>query len=340
MNNENKMTVLDKAQTMLIRYPRFEELHASIQECVVMSHQAGEPHCMSLEGVTGAGKSTLIRTYLQAFPRYETETGTQIPIFYISTPSPVTVKGMAATMLAAMGDPAAHRGALWSINARLIHFLKSCGVELVIMDDFQHLVDAKTNRILREVSDWLKTVIKETNIPFLVTGLEGEIEPILQSNSQLSRLFAARERLEPFSWNNDDPRTQQNFARFVQYAEQGLGLTFSEELPRIEWLYRLHYATGGVVGNVMNLLRQSAYVMQQTGATTPSSPSGQALTLSVLSHAFRKRLHKHVGKPDPFAGYACAGQQSAFSDPPDSVGHRSRRRKERQATAAEVLTTG
>lgn len=331
MNSENKMTLLDKAQTMLIRYPRFEELHQSIQECVVMSRQAGEPHCLSLEGVTGAGKSTLIRTYLQVFPRYETETGTQIPVFYIATPSPVTVKGMAATMLAAMGDPAAHRGALWSINARLIHFLKTCGVEMVILDDFQHLVDAKTNRILQEVSDWLKTVIKETNIPFLVTGLEGEIEPILQSNSQLSRLFAARERLEPFTWNNDDVASQQNFARFVQYAEQGLGVTFSEELSRMEWLYRLHVATNGVVGNVMNLLRQSAYVMQQTGDTT--------LTLATLSHSFQKRLHKHVGKPDPFAGHTVAGQQLAAPDPPESVGHRSRRRQEKQATAADVLTT-
>lgn len=331
MNDENKMTLLDKAQSMLIRYPRFEELHQSIRECVAMSRRAGEPHCMSLEGVTGAGKSTLIKAYLQAFPRYETETGTQIPVFYISTPSPVTVKGMAATMLAAMGDPAAHRGALWSINARLIHFLKACGVEIVILDDFQHLVDAKTNRILREVSDWLKTVIKATNVPFLVTGLEGEIEPILQSNSQLSRLFAARERLEPFTWRSDDPAPQQNFARFVQYAEQGLGLAFSEELSRVEWLYRLHYATDGVVGNVMNLLRQSAYMMEQTGDMT--------LTLAILSHAFQKRLHKHVGKADPFDRPLCAAQHTTVSDPPESVGRRSRRRKQKPTTAAEVLTT-
>lgn len=296
-----------------------------------MSRQAGEPHCLSLEGVTGAGKSTLIRTYLQAFPRYETETGTQIPVFYIATPSPVTVKGMAATMLAAMGDPAAHRGTLWSINARLIHFLKTCNVQMVILDDFQHLVDAKTNRILREVSDWLKTVIKETNIPFLVTGLEGEIDPILQSNSQLSRLFAARERLEPFAWSNDDAALQQSFARFVYYAEQGLGVTFSGELLRMEWLYRLHYATNGVVGNVMNLLRQSVYLMQQRGDT--------ALTLAILSHAFQKRLRKHVGKPDPFASHAFAKQQPAAADPPDSVGCRSHRHQKKQVPAPNVLTT-
>ena len=89
--------------------------------------------------------------------------------------------------------------------------------------------------------------------------------------------------------------------------------------------------SNGVVGNVMNLLRQSAYMMQQTGDAT--------LTLAILSRSFQKRLHKHVGKPDPFTGHAFAGQQLAAADPPDSVGHRSRRRKERQTTATEVLTT-
>jgi hypothetical protein len=331
MNNENEMTPLDRARTLLIRYPRFEELQESIRECVEMSRNAGEPHCMSLEGVTGAGKSTLIRTYLEAFPRYETETGTQIPIFYLPTPSPVTVKGMAAMMLTAMGDPAAHRGALWSMNLRLIHFLKACGVKLVILDDFQHLVDAQTNRVLREVSDWLKTVIKETNIPFLVTGIEGEIEAILNSNSQLSRLFAARERLEPFAWDNDDLQTQKTFARFVRYAEQGLGLTFSAELSRAGWLYRLHYATNGVVGNVMNLLRQGTYLLQQTGQTT--------LTLALLSRSFQKRLQKHVSKSDPFTTDLSAMPQLAAVDPPDSTGNHSRQRRPKQMTAAEVLKT-
>ncbi|MBP8060092.1 MAG: TniB family NTP-binding protein [Chloroflexi bacterium] len=334
MNIESDMTPLDKAQTMLIRYPRFEELHQSIRECLVMSHYAGEPHCMSLEGVTGAGKSTLINTYLAAFPRYETETGSQIPIFYVPTPSPVTVKGMAATMLAALGDPAAYQGALWTMNTRLIHFLKVCRVQLVILDDFQHLVDAQTNRVLREVSNWLKTLIKETRLPFLVTGIEGEVVPILETNSQLSRLFAARETLEPFAWDNQDPQTQQNFARFVHYAEQGLGLMLSAELPRMELLYRLYAATNGVVGNMMNLLRQSTYLAQQTGQTT--------LTLAILSQAFRKRLGQHVGKPDPFLTASdplFTVPQPLATDPPDSTGQRRWRRWPQSPSVAEVLKT-
>ena len=87
-----------------------------------------------------------------------------------------------------------------SLNSRLIKLLKACQVELVILDDFHHLIDTETDRVLAKVSDWLKVLIKETGIPFLVVGMEGKVERILRANAQLSRLFAARETLLPFAW--------------------------------------------------------------------------------------------------------------------------------------------
>lgn len=96
-----------------------------------MLHLAGEPQCMALEGLTGTGKSTLVKSYAEAFTRYETVSGAKIPIFYMETPAPVTVKGMAARMLEALGDPAAHKGPLWSMNSRLIQYLKRCQGHLV-----------------------------------------------------------------------------------------------------------------------------------------------------------------------------------------------------------------
>jgi hypothetical protein len=49
---------LERAYLALIRYPRFKELHQMIQQCQQMSALGGEPQCMSLEGMTGAGKWT------------------------------------------------------------------------------------------------------------------------------------------------------------------------------------------------------------------------------------------------------------------------------------------
>jgi hypothetical protein len=329
---------LIKANAALVRYPRFNELHEDIRLCQEMSKIAGEPQCMVLEGVAGAGKSTLVRTYVEMFSRYETRSGTKIPVFYMETPSPVTVKGMASRMLETLGDPAAHKGALWAMNSRLIHYVRACKVQLVILDDFHHLIDKETNRILETVSDWLKVLIKETGIPFLVVGIEGKVELILQSNAQLSRLFAVRETLEPFQWDPNDETTVREFASFIRYIEKGIGVSLSDELPRAEFLHRLHYATNGVVGNVMNLMRFAMLLNRQTEGIQDDG----ILTLPVMSRAFAKRLHKHLPeKVDPFV----VETDRHFDAPtptlvnaPNSTNRRSKRRKKQEVSASEVLT--
>lgn len=293
-----------------------------------MSGLANEPQCMSLEGITGAGKSTLMQDYAALFPRIEQCDGTRIPIFYVETPSPVTVKGMAATLLARLGDPAASRGALWSMNFRLIHMMVDCGVELVILDDFHHLIDQETDRILEQVSDWLKVLIKETQIPFLVVGIEGKVERILEANAQLSRLFAVRQTLAPFRCDPLDDSSIQEFGLFVQHAEQAIGASLPVTIPRLELLYRLYYATEGVVGNLMNLLRYTALLTRQRDQNI--------ITLSDLADAFDKRLAKHVKKKNPF-----------LTDPNKAFivkevvtdGTLTTGRKQRQPSASEVLKT-
>ena len=100
------------ANTALIRHARFNELHQDIELCQQLSQLADEAQCMSLEGRPGTGKTTLVKNYARTFQRDESRATTRIPVFYMETPSPVTVKGMAARMLEVIGDPAAHRGPL------------------------------------------------------------------------------------------------------------------------------------------------------------------------------------------------------------------------------------
>jgi hypothetical protein len=322
-------TLLAQANAALIRYPRFKALHQDIRECQEMSLLSHEPQCMSLEGVTGAGKSTLVQDYVALFPRREEIDGTRIPIFYAETPSPVTVKGMAATMLAQLGDPAAHRGTLWSMNFRLIRLMIDCRVELVILDDFHHLIDKETNRILEQISDWLKVLIKETGLPFLVVGIAGKVESILEANAQLSRLFAVRETLEPFRFDPADQASIQEFAHLVRYAEQAIATPLPDTLPHLELLSRLHYATQGVVGNLMNLLRYAALLTRQEHQSR--------ITLATLALAFDKRLAKHIkAATNPFV--TLGGEQfvAPVSGSEDAAGT-SHTRKQRRPSAAAVL---
>jgi hypothetical protein len=320
---------LQRAHLALIRYPRFKELHQMIQQCQQMSALGGEPQCMSLEGVTGAGKSTLMWDYAQAFPKKYTAAGVSMPVFYMLMPSPATVKGVAAAMLEQLGDPAAHKGPQWSMDSRLIKLIPECGITLVILDDFHHLIDRNTDRILETVSDWLKVLIKKTNVPFVVVGIEGKVERILRSNAQLSRLFAARETLEPFDWATQ----RRDFAKFVEYMETAIRMPLTPGWPRDELIRRLHYATDGVVGNVMNLLRYAALVAQQE--------KREVIELATLSCAFQSRLSKHLRqKVNPFdtpLDQVFAAPAPAAADRPNPPEGRRGGRKPRAASISETL---
>jgi hypothetical protein len=322
-------TPVDRANAILIRYPRFNKLVSNIQLCRDMSKTAGEPQCIILEGVPGAGKSTLVKSYAESCSRYETPSGTKVPVFYVETPSPATVKGMAARLLQVLGDPAANYGTLWSMNSRLVHFIQTCEVQMVILDDFHHLIDKETNRVLGKVSDWLKVLIKETNIPFLVVGVEGTVRRILDANAQLSRLFATRETLHPFQWDSRDPETIKEFMTFVAFAERLIGMRLTEEIKREDLLYRMYYATDGIVGNVMNLLRYAVALAQQREADT--------LTLEVLTAAFDMRLAEHVRKKSPFL--TSGDQLSTMPSSAPSTKPTPSPQEAESLSASDVLTT-
>ncbi|MCL4294080.1 MAG: ATP-binding protein [Anaerolineae bacterium] len=317
----------EKAKIPLIRYPRFRELHDEIRLCQRMTAIAGEPQCMALEGVPGAGKTTLALDYTALFPRIETDEGTTIPVFYVETPSPVTVKGMACHLLRVLGDPAADKGTLPAMNARLIGLIKDCGVQLVILDDFHHLIDSETNHILSAVSDWLKVLIKETKAPFLVVGIEGKVELILEANAQLARLFAARQTLQPFAWEPAQTATIEEFATFIEYVEQAK-LPLAQAMPRTELLYRIYYATGGVVANIMNLMNLAAVLAGERG-------QGE-IGPDILSLAFKKRLARPMrGKVNPFE----LDWNERFTPPAPKPQAGGRKGQERLPSISATLTT-
>jgi len=280
---------------------------------------------MSLAGPSGAGKSTLVKDYAEAFPRTITQTRTIVPVLYVETPSPVTVKSMCSTMLDALGDPAAFKG-----THRLIGFIQDCDVELIILDEFHHLIDSETNRILEKVSDWLKSLIKKTGKPFLVVGIEGKVEIILRTNPQLSRLFPVREKIQPLEY---EPTRENEFVQFVVHAEMALGMPLTNTMPRAELLYRLHYASDGIIGHIMNLMRHAVRTARNEGHETIEEVD--------LSRAFERRianvLWKKVNPFEETVGEEFSPPKNRDLDTLQEGQARRHNRKDRNKPSGEIL---
>lgn len=283
------------AHTLLLRHPQFQNIYSNIKDCHLSSlHLAREPQCMLLTGNTGVGKSTLLSTYVEEYPSQRTRSGNVIPILMVETPSPVTVKGLASEILQMLGDPASEKGTLWAMNKRVVNLIEACKVEMVILDDIHHMLDKATSRVLLDVADWLKVLIKDTGVPFLIVGVEKEPERILLANAQLARLFAVRKTLSPFAWDMRDQETIKQFGWLMDLMTKNTETQFDVGLSHLELFTRIHYATNGYIYNIMNLFRLSIKISEERGTLG-------RITLDSLSEAFMERLAPQLpDKINPF----------------------------------------
>lgn len=147
---------------------------------------------------------------------------------------------------------------------------------------------------MQTVSDWLKVLIKETNCPVVLLGLANEAEKVLDANPQLARLFAARRSLAPFQWEPTQPEMITEFRRFLVTLDRALPLADSAKLAEPDLAYRLFYASRGVVGDLMALIRHAVCLALTRGK--------DGLDRTLLSEAYIARLAPtRPGRTDPFA---------------------------------------
>jgi type II secretory pathway predicted ATPase ExeA len=271
----------------LVSWPHFERITHLIEQCHQISRLADEPQGMALEGVPGAGKTTLLKQYLAQHRYREEEYRTVIPVMHIETPSPVTIKSMAIAMLSAMHDPfVGRRITAGEANLRLIHLLRECQAELIMLDDFHHLIDPDSDTILFSVSEWLKVLMKETGMSVVAVSMPDYLSRIFAGNRQLSRLFPIRAVLPPLQ---PGPEIDHCLAILEQEAQ----FLCSTELPREDLVQRVYYATDGVMSYVVNWFRM-AIRFAEGGAHS-------CLPVAVMNTSFRQYLSGiQYQKQNPF----------------------------------------
>ncbi|MGH8493107.1 MAG: TniB family NTP-binding protein [Moraxellaceae bacterium] len=289
------MNIVDTADPMkktaslergIIQHPQFKNALDLLNEQHKLSVSSQQSHGMMVLGASGVGKSTLLQTFLKQHPIHETDEETRIPVLSVEIPSQPTIKSTADAILGKF-DEKYKGGTAETKTKKIIMLIKHCDVKTIILDEFQHFSDRGRKKTNALVADWLKSLMNNAGVSFVVFGLPQAAE-ILRSNEQLRRRFSASVTLVPWSMSSESDMKE--FRGVIKILEKSADLPASSELYENDLYKRLYFASGGKIGYLSKLIDSATYIALQDGD----------------SHIERSHLHK-------------AFQKSVWADAPKNL---------------------
>ncbi|PRA73064.1 AAA family ATPase [Pseudomonas sp. MYb187] len=258
--------------------PQAEQALARLTEVHGDTRRTGTSKGLVIQGPSGVGKSTLIREYVEELKSADGVDARQRAVLIVEIPSSPTKKNLATAVLTAMKDPYAdsRNHSAETKFARTIQLLSKLGVEVVVLDEAQHLVDYKRNAAY-EAADWIKSLMNETSITFVLVGLK-RTEGLLWANEQLRRRFSATVDYNRFMLTEACWR---QFAILLQSIQELLpvaSISFSEK----EIIRRMYLASFGLIDYLIKILDRSVWLVQYR--------CSEGINLGLLSEAFKDEV--------------------------------------------------
>ncbi|QUL57048.1 TniB family NTP-binding protein [Paenibacillus tritici] len=256
-------TRVEHVKKIVIEHPRFNEAMNLLKEVHELSKESVLAEGLFICGRTGVGKTTLLEHYLERFPRQEMDDYTKVPILYVKvSPRAKSPKSVASKILYHLGDVFFDTGTEENMTGRILHFVRECNIEMIILDEFQHLIDRDTQHVLALASDWLKTLAEEIQIPVVLCGLP-ESQRIFEHNEQLDGRYSNRIFLDPFYFGS--PEEQIEFRMFLKYLDAELPFSESSYLSDPQLAAKIYYFSHGVSRYIKDLVKEATKISLRQG---------------------------------------------------------------------------
>ena len=164
-----------------------------------------DQQCMLLIGDTGVGKSHTINHYKKRVLATQNYSRNTMPVL-ISRIS--RGKGLDATLVQMLADlelfgssQIKKRGYKTDLTKKLVESLIKAQVELLIINEFQELIEFKSVQERQQIANGLKFISEEAKVPIVLVGMPWAAK-IAEEPQWASRLVRKR-KLEYFSLKND-----------------------------------------------------------------------------------------------------------------------------------------
>lgn len=244
--------ILERFNEDLLQFPSYVAAFNDIEALLSLYRGSGIAQHLLVLGETGTGKTTLCRDFVTRYPRMALSDRDVVPVLHVSIPSAATIASVTEAMLAKLGDPAPTAGTVSAKTARAVKLARALSVELLLIDEAQHIQDRGRLPTQYLVGDWLKTVMDELNVPTVLLGLP-RVGQLLQVNEQVRRRFSRRRYLQMGQCGETSIE--------AECLQLFLSLGDSFPIPiragNFSWdemAQRVHYASDGRVAYIKKLL--------------------------------------------------------------------------------------
>lgn len=211
-----------------------------------------------LMGPSGVGKSALVKKYVNSVNTERAIEMERLPILYLDMPSGPTKKNLGSQLLKALKDPYANNNSesAEAKFSRVVTLLENLNVELVILDEAQHLVDYKQSDMF-ESGDWIKSLMNNSKVSVVLIGMT-HLEGLKKANSQFRRRFSASYTLVPFEPGGE---FWPEFAGVIK-AMQKMMAVDSVNLVTDEMINRLYFASFGILDYLVKVLERAVRLVR------------------------------------------------------------------------------
>lgn len=236
-----------------------------IDDLLVRGWEASYCRALLLLGPSRAGKTHIVRNWLRQRTSRDAA-GTERPlVVMVEVPAGCTLKTFATDLLMALRDPAPEHGSQTAKTRRVVEACEAQRVDLIVIDEVQRLIDADTDKVKRDVANWLTALLNKAVCPLLLVG-EPTASRVFHGNTHLQGRTLGSMMLRPYDWADDCQRVE--WQVFLNQLDEFLGLPRPSRLGNLDTALRIHAFARGLLGEAARLVDQARSVVRRRGWAT------------------------------------------------------------------------
>lgn len=248
---------LAEMRSHFFNYSKLEQIQVALEALLEMGNltpQRGTPaRCLLLTGMPGVGKSTLLDRYRYRNLPYELDNRTIVPVLVVGLHRACTPKMLAEQMLRAMGVPEGlcSKGTEATLTDRVRHHLVEQRVQVVVLDEFQHLLDHRSKAGVSRVADYIKTLLNLGVASFVLSGVP-DAEAIYTENLQLMRRSLGHFVIEPMDQQNGQDMA--DYRAIMAHLQALLPVPVTVDLTHKKMRHRMLDFSDGTIGRTVDFI--------------------------------------------------------------------------------------